>query len=256
MSEELELLREEIAALERNVEVLGRRRTRNRLLEYTHLILAMKENLIKLKRKLKRLPETTEEDEEEKADTIELIDTMLYAIRQRERIVEDTEMEVLIEDMNSLRSGFSELAGSLEIDKLMFAVDFSGLPYEIKEEIKLDFEEIRRCYVAEAFRSAIGMCGRILHLALARKYFEKKGVDAIEQKWKTGQLIRKCFEDNVVDEPSLGDIFNLINRSRIDSVHTTRRLYRPQQDDTRPIIEFTIGLIKKLFPQNAVADKA
>ena len=147
----------------------------------------------------------------------------------------------------NLRSLFSELSGSLPIERIMFLVDFSTLPQSIREETRLNFEEVRKCYYAGAFRSATGMCGRILEVLLARKYFEERGVDPIEQQWKMGLLMRKCFENNVLDEPALGDICNLINRSRINSVHSTRRLYRPEQDDTKPIIEFTIGLVKKLF---------
>jgi len=248
MIDELELIREEIYALEKTVEAIKRKRTANKLLKYTHSLLTIKENLIKLRRKLRRLPETTREDKDEKTEAEELIDVMLFTIAERERDVEKAETQVLVEDVKSLRSVFSEISGSLPIEQTMFLVDISHVPQDIREEIKLDFEEIRKCYYAEAFRSAIGICGRVLEILLARKYYEEKGIDATEQQWTIGQLIRKCFEENVIDEPALGDISNLINRSRIDSVHSTRRLYRPQSDDAKSIIEFTISLVRKLFP--------
>lgn len=247
MIDEITLVREEISNLERLIENIQGRRTRSRLAGYTHSLLTIKENLIKLRRKLRRLPETTKDDTEEKLETKELINTMLFSIRERENNVEETETEILIEDMRNLRSVFSELSGSLPIEQIMFLVDFSNLPQNIREEVKLDFEEVRKCYYAGAFRSAIGMCGRVLEVLLARKYFDGRGIDPIEQKWKMGLLIRKCFEDNVINEPALGDMCNLINKSRISSVHSTKRPYRPEQDDTKSIIEFTIGLVKKLF---------
>lgn len=247
MIDELTVIREEISTLEGVVRSIQRKRTTQRLEEYTHALLTIKESLRKLQRKLRRLPETTKEDTEEKEEANELIGIMLFTVRERERNVEETETKLLIEDVKNLRSAFSELSGSLPIEQIMFLLDLSNVPQSIREELRLDFEEVRTCYYAGAFRSALGMCGRILQVSLARKYFEKRGVDPIEQQWKIGTLIRKCFEDEVIDEPALGDMFNLINKPRISSVHRTRRLYRPEQDITKSIIEFTIGLVKKLF---------
>ena len=178
---------------------------------------------------------------------------MLFTINQREKNVEKTKTEVLVEDMKSLRSAFSEISGSLPVEQIMFLADFSNMPQSIREEIKLDFEEVRKCYNTEAFRSAIGMCGRVLEVILARKYFEAEGVDPIEQKWMIGILIGKCSEHHVIDEPGLMELCNLINRSRIGSVHSTGRLYKPGQDEAKSIIELTLSLVKKLFPPKVTA---
>jgi hypothetical protein len=246
MIDELTLIRKEISTLETMIQAIQIRRTRRRLLGFTHSLLAIKENLVKLRRKLRRLSEITKEDTEEKEEAKELIETMLFTVRERENNVEETDTKVLDEDVKNLRSVFSELSGSLPIEKIMFLIDLSNTPQSIREELRLDFEEVRICYYAGAFRSAIGMCGRILEVILARKYFEERDVDPVEQRWLIGTLIRKCFEDEVIDEPALGDMFNLINRSRISSVHRTQRLYKPEQGITKSIIEFTIGLVKKL----------
>jgi len=209
--------------------------------------LAIKEELTRLKRKLRRLPETTKEDTEEKEEANELIEAMLLAIRELEGNVEETKTEVLVDGMKNLRSVFPELSGSLPIERMMFIMDFSAVPKDIRDEIKCDFDDIQKCYYAGAFRPAIGVCGRILETILARKYFEEKGIDPLEQNWLIGHLIRKCFEDKVIIEPALGDVCNVINKSRINSVHKKRRLFIPEETMTRSIIEFTISLIKKLF---------
>ena len=110
-----------------------------------------------------------------------------------------------------------------------------------------NFEEIRKCYNTGAFRSAIGMCGRILELILAVIYFKEKRCRPHWARVEYRNPDSKMLWRWGVKWTSLGDIFNLINKSRIISVHRTRRLYRPDQDDTKAITEFTIGLVKKLF---------
>lgn len=248
MIEELSLIRGELIALETTIEAIRKRRTSKRLSKYAYSILTIKENLIKLEHKLRRLPATTPEDKEEKTETKETIDTMIFTIRERENAVDRTETDVLIEDFKTLRSAFAEVSGSLPVEQIMFLADLSNIPQDIREETRLDLEEIRKCYNAEVYRSAVGMCGQVLEVLLARKYFEVKGLDPIERKWTLGRLIGRCIGDGIISEPGLENICNLINSLRISSVHSTCRAYKPQQDDTKPVIEFTLGLVKKLFP--------
>jgi hypothetical protein len=124
----------------------------------------------------------------------------------------------------------------------------TSTPQEIREETKLDFEEMKICYNEGAFRSAIMMCGRVMELLLAKRYFDSTTVDPIEQKWPLGVLIKKCYEHNVITEPAVGDMCNFINHFRIGSVHSLHTIQRPIQEETKSVIEFTIGLLKRLYP--------
>jgi hypothetical protein len=248
LSQEILTIDEQLLRLETLVTEIDKRKTRKRISAYVSSILEVKENLIRLQRRLRRFPAITVEDANDKTEANDLIEDMLSNIRERERLVAESKTEILSQDVQTLRIVFSELRGSLPVAQIMFSVDFAGVPPEIREELRLDFEEVRNCYYNDAFRSAIGMCGRVLELMLARKYFEDRNIDLIEQKLFIGQIIRKCFEDNVILEPSLGHMSNLINSSRIDSVHTGRRIYRPSQEETRTVIEFTISLLGRLYP--------
>lgn len=240
-------IREEIVSLEGLIRKIKKRRTEEGLAHYVHSLLNVKENLIRLRRKLRRLPETTDDETEEKLEAADLVKEMLQDIKERELGVEDIDTQTLEEDVAVLRSIFSEISGSLPIEQTMFLADFSLIPQEIRDEVEIDFDEVRRCYSVEAFRPAIGVCGRILELFLARKYFESRGVDPIQEKWMIGTLLRKCAEEGVVTEPHLLDVCNLINRTRIDSVHSTHRIFKPSPEETKSIVEFTIGLGKRLF---------
>lgn len=251
MSEELGIIREQISILESLIDQIERKRTRPRLLGYLHSLLTIKESLIILKRKLRKLPEIIEEDSEDVYAAIELVDMMLEGIRGIERNVQEAGIEALHEEVDALRIDFSELSGSIPVEQTMFLVNFSSVPQEMREEVRLNFEEIRICYNCGAFRSAIGMCGRLLELFLARKYYNSTGIDPIEQKWHLGLLIRKCFEDNVITDAGLGDICNFVNHSRINSVHSSHAIHRPTQEETKSLIEFTISLLRRLYPETS-----
>jgi hypothetical protein len=251
MSEELTTIREQISILETTVGHIERKRTRSRLNSYLNSLLMVKENLIRLKRKLVRLPEIVEEDSEDISPAIELVDNMLHGIRTIEGNVLRVETEDLQDEVQTLRIEFSELSGSIQVEQTMFLVNFSSVPQEIREEAKLDFKEVRICYDSGAFRSAVSMCGRLLELLLAKKYYDFTGTDPIEQKWHLGQLIKKCFENGVIIDVGLGDICNFINHSRIASVHSSHPIHRPTQEETKSVIEFTISLLRQLYPSNS-----
>jgi hypothetical protein len=248
MIEELALIKEQLSNLEVIIEAIKRRRTRAKLLQYSHSLSVIKENLVKLKRKLKKLPNTTEEDAEDTAEANDLIEDVLANIRERERTIGKTKTEVLEEDVIDIRSLVSEISGSIPIEQIMFLTDLSGIPQEIREELRLDLEEMQICYNSGAIRSTLGMCGRVLELVLARKYFDATEIDPIQQKWNIGILIKKSLEEHVINDQAIGDICNLINRSRIDSVHSTTRLYKPSQEEAKPLIEFTMNLVKNFYP--------
>lgn len=248
MSEELSSIGENLSDLEQITADIEKRRTRPKIVNYYHHLLDVKADLVRLRRKLRRFPDITPEDATDKTEASDLIEDMLSSIKVREREIDESKTDILVEDVKTLRIIFAELSGSLPVAQMMFSVNFSNTPQEILEELKLDFQEIRNCYYNDAFRSAIIMCGRILELLLSRKYFEVMKIDPLEQNLFIGTLIRKCFEDNVINEPSLGHMSNLINSSRIDSVHNTRRVYVPSREETKTVIEFTIGLLGRLYP--------
>ncbi|MCW4007696.1 MAG: DUF4145 domain-containing protein [Candidatus Bathyarchaeota archaeon] len=248
MSEELSSIDKNLLALEQVTASIKRRRTPQRIDNYYRLILQVKEDLIRLRRKLRRFTALTPEDETDKIEANDLIEDMLSCIKEREWEIDESPTDILVEDVKNLRIIFAELSGSLPVAQIMFSVNCVNIPQEIEEELKLDLQEIRTCFYSDAFRSAIAMCGRILELLLSRKYFETRNIDPLEEKWPIGTLIKKCFEDNVINDQSIAHMSNLINSSRIASVHNRHRVFKPSREETKTIIEFTIGLLRRLYP--------
>lgn len=127
-----------------------------------------------------------------------------------------------------------------------------NIPSDIKPEISADFEEMNRCFSARCYRSSIIICGRILEVALHRKYFEVTGNDLLEKAPGTGlgNLIAKLAENKVDIDPALGNQIHLINQVRIHSVHAKQKAFVPSKDQAKAIMLYTMDVVSKLFDKN------
>lgn len=125
----------------------------------------------------------------------------------------------------------------------------SKIPTEIKQEISLDFDEIKKCLRNNCFRSAIMLCGKILEAALNRKYFEMTGKDLIETSpgMGLGKIIAKLKEEGINFDPGVTQQIHLINNVRIHSVHIKKEIFKPTKEQTQAIFLFTVDILKKLW---------
>lgn len=137
-------------------------------------------------------------------------------------------------------------------DKSSGSLKLPSIPSNIKQEVMADFEEMTRCFNAGCYRSAIIICGRILEVALHRKYFEITGNDLLEKAPGTGlgSLIAKLAENKVDIDPALGNQIHLINQVRVHSVHAKQKAFVPSKDQTRAIMLYTMDAVSKLFDKN------
>lgn len=123
------------------------------------------------------------------------------------------------------------------------------LPEDIKSELLADMGEIEKCYSNKCFRSAVVLCGRVLEIALHRKYYDKTGNDILEKMPGTGlgNLIAKMREKGIVLDPALTQQIHLVNQVRIFSVHKKQETFMPTQNQTKAVIIYTCDLLEKLF---------
>lgn len=128
-------------------------------------------------------------------------------------------------------------------------IDIPKLPVEIKEELSADIREIRMCYDAGCYRSAVVLCGRVLEAALHRKYFEKTGNDILETNPSIGlgKLIAKLREQDVRFDPGITEQIHLINKARISSVHKKKHVFKPTKEQANAIMLYTMDVLRKLF---------
>ena len=105
------------------------------------------------------------------------------------------------------------------------------LPGEIKDDVLFDLAEVERCMQAEAFRSAMILCARVLETALHRKYYDVTGKDLLETSpgIGLGNIISKLKESNIEIDPAISQQIHLINNVRIFSVHKKNVPFQPSR---------------------------
>lgn len=143
-----------------------------------------------------------------------------------------------------------ELLFSSEQKKPKFVLP--KLPREIEEEIKQNFFELEKCFENSCYRSALILCGKILEIALHRKYFEVTSRDLLEKHPDIGlgTLVKKLKEKNIDLDPGLENQIHLINQLRIYSVHKKTKSFTPSREQTLATILYTLDTLKKLFDKN------
>lgn len=138
----------------------------------------------------------------------------------------------------------------LEIPPIQkLASSLKNIPYEIREEIKADLLELEKCFASGCYRSSVIICGRLLEVALHRKYYETTGNDILEKNpgIGLGTLVAKLADKNVKIDPGLMQQIHLVNQVRIFSVHKKKQPFYPSRSQAQAIILYTLDVLKKLF---------
>lgn len=123
------------------------------------------------------------------------------------------------------------------------------LPFEIKDDVMFDLSEVERCFNADAYRSVMVLCARILETALHRKYYEVTGRDLLETSpgIGLGNIIGKLKDSGIQIDPAIMQQIHLINNVRIFSVHKKQAAFQPSKEQAQATLLFTIDILKKLF---------
>jgi len=172
------------------------------------------------------------------------LDEIWFQINALKRTKDPVKMLKSVDTIaDALASAPEKSSGSLKLP---------SIPSDIKPEVMADFEEMNRCFNASCYRSSIIICGRILEVALHRKYFEVTGNDLLEKAPGTGlgNLIAKLAENKVDIDPALGNQIHLINQVRIHSVHAKQKAFVPSKDQAKAIMLYTMDVVSKLFGKN------
>lgn len=249
MKEELAAIKREITNLEEITKYARKRKIQIYYKNYPHLkekflksLLATKEELIKLGAKLDEGP------------IIDQVNDFLYLVEELRTRIDTVNTRIIEENINEMKNSFSELNAFIEVQTRLYTpelglgIDLERVPIEIRTEIATDIDEIKKCYSSGAYRAAIVFCGRMLEIALARKYFEKFHVDLIEKKLTLGQLIIECKKKIGIFTPGLDSLCDTINKIRKPSIHkSSEGIYLPGPQDTIGVFNLVQGVLQKLW---------
>ncbi len=152
------------------------------------------------------------------------------------------EMENVIAELEKIEPKKEKKVGGLK-------VSVPKLPVAIREEISADVDEMKECYSGGLYRSATILCGRILEVALHRKYFEVTGKDILVTNPGVGlgKLIAKLKEKEVEFAPGVTEQIHLVNQIRVEAVHKKTKVFYPTKEQTQATILYSMDILKKLF---------
>ena len=142
-----------------------------------------------------------------------------------------------------------ELVSNVKIvEKKKIKIPLS-IPTDIYSEIEVDVNELDKCFNAGCFRSCVIICGRIMEVALHRKYFDVTGNDLLEKSpgIGLGNLIAKMKEKSVDFDPGITQQIHLVNQVRIFSVHKKQQPFYPTKQQTYAMILYTMDILEKIF---------
>jgi hypothetical protein len=119
----------------------------------------------------------------------------------------------------------------------------------VHDDVSADLIELKKCYDAGCYRSAAILAGRILEVALHKKYYDVTGRDILEKSpgIGLGKLIAKMCEKDIKLDPGLTQQIHLINQVRVFSVHKKERVFNPSKAQAHAMILYTIDVLEKLF---------
>ena len=114
-----------------------------------------------------------------------------------------------------------------------------------REDFLKSLDEIRICFDVGCFIAAIGLCGKILEVCL-KEILLRHNVQC-DPNSMVGTLI-KIIRERVPNEyldPTLMNVVNIINTSRITAVHAKERIPVPSRDQTIMVIFATRDVVRR-----------
>ena len=120
---------------------------------------------------------------------------------------------------------------------------------QINENYKVDFlqtlKEIAICFDNDCFIASIGLCGKILEVCL-KEILIRSNVQ-FDPNAMVGTLLKTIREKvpNEYVDPSLSSVTNIINTSRITSLHAKERIPIPSRDQAIMVIFATRDVVKR-----------
>jgi hypothetical protein len=239
LSEELASIQNELANLEKIVKLARKRKAQIYYTRYPRLKRDFLETLLKLKEHLIKLKLNAHDEQ-----IAERVEDFLYIVNELLTSKERIRLDAIEENIMEMKNVFAELRalGSLP----QFGLNLDRIPSEIRAEIAEDVGEVVKCYSVGAYRAAIVFCGRIIEVALARKYYESTGIDPIEKKWTLGQLLNECRKKLELP-PALDDACKMVNKVRVYSVHKKKGVYLMGPHDVLAAFYFVQSIVEKLW---------
>ncbi len=115
---------------------------------------------------------------------------------------------------------------------------------ELGDDLFNDLREMLICFNAQAYRGCLALAGVVLERII--KYSLNKNKIEYDNSWMVGKLIKELEKTQYID-PSMKNVWNIINIQRIIGVHAKEKISIPSKDQTAMVIFAIKDIINRCF---------
>jgi hypothetical protein len=115
------------------------------------------------------------------------------------------------------------------------------------DDLLASLRELAVCFDSRCYIACLALCGKVLEIALKQLLIDNNV--PFDQRWMIGRLLTEAREralPNYLD-PSLQQIGEIINRSRIPAVHAVERVPVPSEHQAAMVINATIDTVRRII---------
>lgn len=113
------------------------------------------------------------------------------------------------------------------------------------DDLLATLQELRSCFSNECYIACLALSGKLLEICLKQILLSMQ-ID-FDEHWMIGRLLRELRERDPLRylDQSLGDVANVINKSRIPAVHSVERVPVPSRDQAIMVIHAVVDTINR-----------
>jgi len=119
------------------------------------------------------------------------------------------------------------------------------------KDFENDLREMLTCFNSSSYRGCLAMAGVVLERTLRHK-LDSMGIE-IQNDWMVGRLLGEISDAGEYVDPSLKNIWNIINQQRIVGVHTKENIPIPSADQAAMVLYAVKDTITRVITAQQVA---
>jgi len=165
-------------------------------------------------------------------------------------IIDPTLVEELSDDQAIARKiqaiyGGTQSETSLTVADLLDDCERVTINSVYREDLLTSIRELQVCFDSACYIACLALSGKILEICLKQLMIDHKIL--FDDSWMIGLLLKKIRESNCPKyiDPSLGNLGNIINQSRIPAVHAKERIPVPSKEQAIMVIHAVVDLARR-----------
>jgi hypothetical protein len=113
------------------------------------------------------------------------------------------------------------------------------------DDLLATLKELRLCFANECYIACLALSGKLLEICLKQTMISSN--IPFDENWMIGKLLKelRAADPNRYLDQSLGDVANIINKSRIPAVHTLEKVPVPSREQAVMVINAVVDTVNR-----------